>query len=129
MQKAGKKRCVRGCPGRIVDKARGIYCPHIEAKLPKISKDSVKATPKENIENYSGQFENNLRELPGCEVELKLKRFGLDDFEVELLMLRFVEARPMVEVVKEQGWINVNSANYYLKCTLDKLRRARFTFR
>jgi len=69
------------------------------------------------------------RELSENAIIVRLRRFGLDPYEVELLMLRFVEQKTMKDIVKEQGWTNVNSVNYFLRRVLTKLRKAGFKFR
>jgi hypothetical protein len=69
------------------------------------------------------------RELSENAIIARLRRFGLDPYEVELLMLRFVEQKTMKEIVKEQGWTNVNSVNYFLRRVLTKLRKAGFKFK
>jgi hypothetical protein len=72
---------------------------------------------------------NPKRELSENAIIARLRKFGLDPYEVELLMLRFVEQKTVKDIVKEQGWTNVNSANYFLRRVLTKLRKAGFKFK
>ncbi len=126
--KTDRERCETNCCGRIVNKEKGIYCHHIESKMPKGSKQSIKAIYSDRIEDYWLREQFEQRPLHPDEVELKLKRFGLDKYEVELLMLRYVENKPMKDIVKEQGWVNMNSATHYLRSSLRKLRDGGFKF-
>lgn len=57
---------------------------------------------------------------------LQLNAFGIDPFEVELVLARFLERKSMRVIMEEQGWLNLNSANYYLRRTLAKLRHGGF---
>lgn len=52
----------------------------------------------------------------------KLKNAGLEDYEVELVILRFIEDKSMIDVMNETGWLSINSANYYLRKAMRKLR-------
>ncbi len=119
-----KKVCGKKCKGLILDKERGVYCQHIERKLPKLSKQSVKAYPSCKIDSY-GLFTQAL--VSEKQLEQRLLEFGLSEFEVEMLLLRFIEKKPMSEIVEIQGWTSLSSANYYLKKSLKRLREGRFS--
>ncbi len=120
--------CEKRCKGVIVDKLRGVYCGHIEGKMPKRSKQSIKAYLTDRIDGYWLEAEEKDREISEYEIVTYLKRFGLDPYEVELLMLRFIENKSMKDIVKEQGWVSVTSANYYFRTILKKLREGGFSF-
>lgn len=110
----------------MVDKYRGVYCPHIEALLPKSPRVSVKARNTGYIDNLKPQKEVQIEEAPAVDVEKRLKQFGLSEYEIELVALRFLEGLPMPEITLKQGWLNVNSATHYLRLTLAKLRERKF---
>jgi hypothetical protein len=96
--------------------------------MPKQSNQSIKAfRPYNNIEEL-GSWAND-SEASIEEIEWKLRKFGLDAHEVELIMLRFMDGKSMIQIVKQQGWTNIDSANYYLKKTLKKLRDGGFKLR
>lgn len=118
--------CKKSCKGYVVDSRRGQYCPCIEKKLPKSSRQSVKALYSGRIEEYwlREEFSRKARTVEA--IERKLQRFGLSPYEVELIMLRYVDDMQMKEIVKEQGWVNASSAGYFLKKTLAKLRLGGF---
>lgn len=124
-----QKFCEKRCVGRIVDAKRGIYCKCIEKKLPKPSKQSVKAYPTEKIDDFWLRQEISQDGVPEEQILYKLRKFGLDPYEVELLMLRYVEGFSMKKIVVEQGWLSIGSANHYLHKALAKLRAGKFSFR
>lgn len=106
-----------------------MYCNHIEDKLPKSNQASVQAYPTDRIDDYWIKTEFSKKQLTLEQVEARLKGFGLGDFEIELLMLKYIDLKKMAEIVKIQGWVNINSASHYLRQTLKKLREGRFKFR
>lgn len=63
------------------------------------------------------------------QIEMKLKQFGLEQYEVELIVRRILDGQGLAEIVDEQGWTNKNSANYFLRKALTKLRKGGFTLR
>lgn len=56
----------------------------------------------------------------------QLIEFGLDPYQVDLVILRVVEKKSMKEIVKELGWRSTDSANYHLKKALKMLRERNF---
>src|SRR6185295_14230324 len=98
----GKKGCERSCPGVIVNKAEGRYCPHIEAKMPKPSRQSVKDRSYGDVNWFSKLLYD--RETSVAVIEAKLRAFGLREYEVEVLMLRYAENKTASEIMKELGW-------------------------
>lgn len=120
-----KKKCLESCKGQILDANKGRYCRHIEAMLPKYSGQSVTASSAGTwIESLPGW--EGYREVPPHEIEIRLKRFGLDKHEVELIMLRYVEDKTMKQIVSQQGWTSVGSAAHFLRSALKKLRKGGF---
>lgn len=117
-----QKSCKKDCKGLIVDKDKGIYCRHLEAKLPTMARAS-KVSRNYNIENFP---ETNKARSSESKILLKLIKHGLDPHEVELIMLRYVENKTVKEIVKEQGWLSLNSCNYHLRKALNKLRDGKF---
>lgn len=126
--KKAQPLCDKRCRGRILNKEKGVYCPHIEAKLPRISKNSIKAIYSDKIDSYGELKLEDTRGLSEPELRLKLSKAGLSDFEVELLFLRFIEKKSIKVILKEQGWLNVNSCNHFLRGALKKLRLGGFKF-
>ena len=121
--------CEKNCKGRILDSGKGIYCRCIESKLPKRNKGSVQAISTDGIERYHQAFEYPDADLTSKEIEASLRRHGLDEYEIKLVMARFVEDLTVKEIVETQGWTNSNSANYYIRSVLLKLRERRFTLK
>lgn len=97
--------------------------------MPKPSRQSVKAYPSDRIQDYWIKEELYERTLSEYEVQAKLRKFGLDPYEAELIILRYIEEKSMQDIVKEQGWLNISSASHYLRRTLSKLREGKFTLR
>lgn len=118
--------CVKNCKGRILNKARGVYCRHIERKLPRLNRQSIKAIRFQFIDELSGRDAFSSDRVPELELIAKLSKAGLSAHEIELIMCRFIDKRPMSEIVIEQGWLSVNSANHYLRRALKILRNGGF---
>lgn len=94
--------------------------------MPTYDNESRGSSPSARIDNYSQGLW--APQAPRPDAEKDLARFGLDPFEVELIMARFVDGKPMKQIVKDQGWLNSSSANYFLRKVLKKLREGRFCF-
>lgn len=95
--------------------------------MPKPSKQSVQAFVATQIENYSLPKEFWDRTMEDHEIEARLRKFGLDNFEVELVMLRYIDNMTMKDIIEAQGWVSVNSVAHHLRSALRKLRKAGFT--
>lgn len=59
-------------------------------------------------------------------IEWRLRQYGLMGFEIKLVLARFIGEKTINEIVKEQGWTSVGSANYHLKQALTKLKDRKF---
>jgi hypothetical protein len=129
-QKSYKKQladtCEPGCKGTIVNKAKGQYCSCIESQMPNRKLKSKKEFYTNRIDDFWIQDDFYNREVSETDVVDQLVEFGLDPHEVELLVLRYIENKSMIEIVKLQGWLKLESANYYLRKTLAKLRAGSF---
>lgn len=125
--KKDRKNCEEGCLGRITHKEKGIYCKHIEDRLPKPGTHSVKLYTTQYIENFSERKYMTVEYL-----EKRLVEYGLGPYEVDVIMSRIIEGKSMKQIIAEQKknkeptWLSTNSAGYHLKAALKKLRDAGF---
>lgn len=119
-----KKVCEKKCKGIILDKIKGVYCSHIEKRMPKNSRQSVNARMVGYIDDLGVPSDSSPEERD--KIEIRLRKFGLSPYEIELLMSRYGEGNPMSVVIEQQGWISVNSAAHYLRTALKKLRDGGF---
>lgn len=79
------------------------------------------------------QFDTSMVLSWGSTTEIKifrlqkvLEKFGLEEYEVELIMDKFVAELTLHEIVKIQGWTSTGSCNYSLKQALTKLKERGF---
>ena len=126
--KAGSKRCEKQCRGVIVNKARGIYCDHIERKMPKMSKQSIKAVMSEHIHRYDKgmwplKTERTLKELLGA-----LAKHGLDINEIRLVYYRGVKNKLFKDLARKLRITSERQASRYYHQAIEKLRRRGFKF-
>lgn len=89
---------------------------------------SVRGLLTDKIEKYAGTFAlyKSTTEEKIKNIQKKLIQAGLSQFEVELLMSRFIEEKSFKEIVKEQGWTSLGSASHYLRSALSKLKKGNF---
>lgn len=124
-------KCEPGCEGKILPS--GYYCQCLEAKLPKPSGRSVKlytqglsiesaATVNSAYPLYKSTTEPRIANLID-----QLYRYGLEEFEVELIIARFIEEKTLREIRTELGWTSHSSIDHHLKQTLKKLKKRGFT--
>ena len=122
-----------GCKGRILSPDR--YCPCLERHLPPVQTkksgfgirvsdivlwpdyDGV-AAPEQSTETVYGPDQIELR--------LKLKKYGLKEHEVDLLVARFEDEKTFDEIVKEQGWTSKGSLAWHLKQVLRTLKERNY---
>jgi hypothetical protein len=121
------KPCGKSCKGKILNGDKGIYCKHIEDKLPKPTNQSVKAFAYGRIEDLWLKIAFREARVPEEVIVERLKQAGLGVYEIELLMLRYVEGKSMKTIVAEQGWLNKDSASHFLRKALSSLRKVGFT--
>lgn len=123
-----KGSCEKRCLGRIINKERGIYCVHIEKKLPKPSRQSIKAYFTAEIERYStANPKRNAKSLG--DIISTLARFGLGLYEIKLIYYRAIKDMSFVALAKKQGWLNEHSAAYHYRKAIKKLRERGFKFK
>ena len=133
-----KEPCPKDCKGRIVNAKSGKYCECIEAKLREPKRTCVSARGVGQHINefapYIGEaaedswFREEKAEKSKEEVTAHLKLYGLADFEIEVIWLRFYEEMKFRDIVKELGWTSTGAAAHYYKQALAKLRKRGFTF-
>lgn len=119
--------CRSGCKGRILRSGR--YCRCIEHKLPNLgthksinpiySPDIARYSESDTIKRYENRFSYQ-------SFKTKLKKFGLSEHELDLVLARFGEDKTFDEIVKEQGWVSISSAAYHFKQILKKLRERNY---
>lgn len=56
----------------------------------------------------------------------KLYYYGLQEYEVELIVARVLDNKPISVIVEEQHFISGNSVNYHFKKALKKLKERGF---
>ncbi len=103
---------------------QGRYCQCIENQLKGFrAKVSVDARPiGQQLESKYVPFEYPRTALSRDEIEAKLRRFGLQEYEVDLITDRFVDDKTLSDL----NWNNESSARYHIKKTLAKLRKGDF---
>lgn len=120
------------CPSckRSLINANGSYCACYESQMPKASKSSIKARSSDVIEIYSQSLEAwaKKKEVPKHAWINRLKEAGLDNHEVELILLRFYEESDFKKIVQKCGWVSVDACSYAYRKALSKLRKRGFSF-
>lgn len=104
---------------------RDQYCDCIEKKLPKKIKSSKELLVKD-INLFTTTFDSyGSDDTPAVnKLETKLRRLGLKEYEIDLVIRRIVDNEKMSDIVSDQGWTSRGSANYFYQQTLKKLRKA-----
>lgn len=89
---------------------------------------SLKAHLTDKIERFSAGYElyNSSTEERINYIKKKLILSGLSKYEVELVMSRIIEEKPLKQIVDEQGWTSVSSASHFLRSIFRKLREKGF---
>lgn len=59
----------------------------------------------------------------------RLYEFGLQAYEVQLLLSRFYDGMSFKDIVDQHKWTSVGSASYHFKMALKKLREGKFSLR
>lgn len=99
------------------------YCDCIESQLPNLNqRQSVKAIPIPDIERHARGDSSPTPESNTTRMLEKLDRCKLESWEKELIIDRFVEGKTLQQIMMDQGWTSVGSAEYHLKKTLNKLK-------
>lgn len=109
----------------------GKYCECIESLLPKTGKSSISASSVgDNIERASASIAEweSTPEMSQRQLVAKLREFGLEDYEVEMIQDRYFSEQKWAEIVKRRGWASSGAASYVLKRILSKLRKRGFSF-
>jgi hypothetical protein len=121
-EKKSINSCQKHCKGRIIGYDR--YCKHIESRLPpKTSRRLSGVVDVENIATHPNQTttEERVRRLT-----MKLKRYGFQDHEINLLLARAVDELKLREIVEEFNWTSIGAANHHYRQALKKLRKLGF---
>jgi len=117
--------CSKGCKGRIIGPDQ--YCDCIESKLPSLNtRKSVKAKLSgAHIERYPNPRKVRSA-LETQELEKKLYSYGLNKYEVDLLIARFSDSLTIEQIVQKQHWTSQGSVSYHLQTTFNKLRERKY---
>jgi hypothetical protein len=128
LKKSSSEPCPEHCEGRIT--GPDTYCQCIEKFLPpmgagrKVKKvhyrESMDTAPNPE-QLYVSTVEQGVDAM-----ENALRSYGLDDWEVRLMMARVVEEKTLAELQAEQGWVSPGHAAYHLRATIKKLRERGF---
>lgn len=121
--------CQKACKGRVLNAKRGKYCDCIERKLGESKRSSIRARNightinevSESIPSWKTETERSKKE-----VTAHLALYGLADYEIEMIWLRFFEEVPFKDLVKQGGWTSVGAAAYFYRQTISKLRKRGF---
>lgn len=122
--------CPTDCKGRITGPET--YCACIEKHLPSmgLGKKARKIQYRESVDTapnpeqlYVSTVERGVEAM-----EKALKHYGLDEWEVRLMMARVVEEKTLVEIQTEQGWVSPGHVAYHIRATLKKLKERGFGF-
>lgn len=124
-----KKLCGRRCRGRILNKEKGLYCPHIEVKLPKLTKQSLYADPSDVIDRHSLSLWGRHQERSIHDIVRTLSRYGLAIHEIKLVYYRAIIGMDFKRIAKKTKWVNADAASYHYRQALKKLRNGGFKFR
>lgn len=124
-RKPSEKPCDKSCKGRVLNS--GVYCDCIEKKLPSLKNNrSAKLVYTDGIERFPAPTpESSFGDDPARLVE-KLIRYGLNPYEVNLIMARINEDKTFQEIVEEQGWTSIGTAHFHFRQALKKLRERGF---
>lgn len=99
-------------------------CQHLENLLPK-SSDNVKYSFRTNMDLFSSTKPFNLQDEER-EMREKLKAFAMDEFRIDLLVLRFVYELTFAEIAEELNCPNVNTVFYAYSKAIKMLEERRF---
>jgi len=85
----------------------------------------------EHIERASAGIEEwqPTPEISQRQLVAKLREFGLEDYEVEMIQDRYFSELRWEDIVKKRGWASSGAASYVLKRVLSKLRKRGFSFK
>lgn len=111
-----------------MDRYNGIYCDHIENKLPKPSKQSVDL--KKGYRWFGDEAMDCFkpyRELSIRQLVREFAKNGLTVHEIKLVYYRAFKGRSFKYIVDKQGWVSIKNASYHYKRALEKLRRGGFS--
>ena len=113
--------CPKGCKGVQLGSR---YCFHLEKKLPSLKKTkSVDARAVgQRIEQAHQSIEYPKTPVDRAELELKLVKIGLNEWEVELVVGRVVDGRKL----EDFGWTSEGSVRYHLKRLFKVLKERGF---
>ncbi len=54
-----------------------------------------------------------------------LLKHGLGHYAIDLLIARIVDGQKLKDIVKEQGWTSIGSANHHLQQAIKTLRKGK----
>lgn len=118
-KKSTKWSCPQGC-----DLTKTI-CSHLEKELPKLNLPREYSTS--STQAYKQILEGNQEithtEADYLNLEQKLDKLGFKDYEIELIMDRFVLGMEIGDIAKSHGYINPYTVDYLLRSLKEKLKR------
>lgn len=118
---------------------RGQYCRCLEKKLPSMHEGKQRLSLMPSFESFEGETNflapaRAVSPIPwtsgseGNEADFTamLKKAGLADYEIELLVGRFIYLCTANMMVKNFGWQTKDSVNYLIRKALIKLKQIGF---
>lgn len=60
------------------------------------------------------------------QLDIKLRRYGMQDHQVGLLISRFVDGRTLKEIAKQEGWRSEDTVSYHIRNALKELKERGF---
>lgn len=110
-----KARCNKTCKGIILDKERGIYCKHIERKMPKASRNSIDAFSfGSRIDNMADNKKNISSE---DEIEKALIDKGFDNNEIDLFFNK------VYGYTRGKKWLNKHNMDAHWSKLVKRIKR------
>jgi hypothetical protein len=112
--------------------ADGKPCPHLEALLPRPERGSnkqVKLHYTDKIERVANEQAQYLRTPTPNEVTnmvKMLKKYGLPDHQIAILMDKFVDNKTMAQITKDRGFTSSGVVFYLYRLALDTLKARGF---
>lgn len=114
------QECGKGCKGVIVDKDGGIYCKHIERKLPK-SKPIRAWFMGSDVERVKDRSER--KPLNVNLIVAGLKDRGFEEWEIDLIVEKALKDKALIDIKNEDNWKSMNEISYRWHQLLKKLKR------
>jgi hypothetical protein len=119
-----KKKCEPDCQGEVLPD--GGYCNHLEKILRPVTRGMEKDRGLifTDLIERACSIREEVRERTRRDVmETLVEDFGLEPWERDLFVAKKLDEKPLRQVAKEGGWVNVRSAQYFYQQIIKKLKK------